>query len=66
MKKVLGLATVAVLSLGVVCASAEVASSGYNIRKVQSIDVFGRVCTDTYAVAGTASDCDYPPVERRD
>lgn len=44
----------------------EVASSGYNVRKVQSIDAFGRVCTDTYAVAGTASDCDYPPVERRD
>lgn len=44
----------------------EVESSGYNIRKVQSIDVFGRVCTDTYAVAGTSTDCDYPPIERRD
>lgn len=44
----------------------EVASSGYNIRKVQSIDAFGRVCTDTYAVAGTSTDCDYPPIERRD
>lgn len=44
----------------------EVESSGYNIRKVQSIDAFGRVCTDTYAVAGTSTDCDYPPVERRD
>lgn len=42
----------------------EVESSGYNIRKVQSIDVFGRVCTDTYAVAGTSTDCDYPPIER--
>ena len=42
----------------------EVESSGYNIRKVQSIDVFGRVCTDTYAVAGTSTDCDYPPQER--
>lgn len=42
----------------------EVESSGYNIRKVQSIDVFGRVCTDTYAVAGTSTDCDYPPEER--
>lgn len=44
----------------------EVESSGYNIRKVQSIDAFGRVCTDTYANAGTSTDCDYPPVERRD
>lgn len=44
----------------------EVESSGYNIRKVQSIDAFGRVCTDTYAVAGTSTDCDYPPIERRD
>lgn len=44
----------------------EVESSGYNIRKVQSIDVFGRVCTDTYAVAGTSTDCDYPPIDRRD
>lgn len=44
----------------------EVESSGYNLRKVQSIDVFGRVCTDTYAVAGTSTDCDYPPIERRD
>lgn len=42
----------------------EVESSGYNIRKVQSIDIFGRVCTDTYAVAGTSTDCDYPPQER--
>lgn len=42
----------------------EVESSGYNIRKVQSIDAFGRVCTDTYAVAGTSTDCDYPPIER--
>ena len=44
----------------------EVESSGYNIRKVQSIDAFGRVCTDTYAVAGTSTDCDYPPIDRRD
>lgn len=43
----------------------EVESSGYNIRKVQSVDVFGRVCTDTYAVAGTSTDCDYPPEDRR-
>lgn len=42
----------------------EVESSGYNIRKIQSIDAFGRVCTDTYAVAGTSTDCDYPPIER--
>ena len=44
----------------------EVESSGYNIRKVQSIDIFGRVCTDTYAVAGTFTDCDYPLIERAD
>lgn len=44
----------------------EVESSGYNIRKVQSIDVFGRVCTDTYAVSGTSTDCDYPPEDRKD
>ena len=44
----------------------EVESSGYNIRNVQTIDAFGRVCTSTYATAGTASDCDYPPIERRD
>ena len=43
----------------------EVESSGYNIRKVQSIDVFGRVCTDTYATAGTSTDCDYPPEDRK-
>ena len=43
----------------------EVESSGYNIRKVQSVDVFGRVCTDTYAVAGTSTDCDYPPEDRK-
>ena len=43
----------------------EVESSGYNIRKVQSIDAFGRVCTDTYAVAGTSTDCDYPPEDRK-
>ena len=44
----------------------EVESSGYNIRKVQSIDVFGRVCTDTYAVSGTSTDCDYPPEDKKD
>ena len=44
----------------------EVESSGYNIRKVQSIDAFGRVCTDTYAVAGTSTDCDYPPEDKKD
>ncbi len=44
----------------------EVEASGHNIRKVQSIDVFGRVCTDTYSNAGTSTDCDYPPQERRE
>lgn len=44
----------------------EVESSGYNIRKVQSIDVFGRVCTDTYSTVGTSTDCDYPPIDRRE
>lgn len=44
----------------------EVESSGYNIRKVQSIDAFGRVCTNTFSNAGTSEDCDYPPVERTD
>ena len=43
----------------------EVESSGYNIRKVQAIDAFGRVCTDPYAVAGTSTDCDYPPEDRK-
>ena len=42
----------------------EVESSGYNIRKVQSIDAFGRVCTNTFSNAGTSEDCDYPPIER--
>ena len=44
----------------------EVEASGHNIRKVQSIDVFGRVCTDTFSNAGTSTDCDYPPVDKRD
>lgn len=44
----------------------EVEASGYNIRKVQSIDAFGRVCTDTYSTIGTSADCDYPPMERKD
>ena len=44
----------------------EVESSGYNIRKIQSIDAFGRVCTDTYAVTGTSTDCDYPPEDKKD
>lgn len=42
----------------------EVEASGYNIRKVQSIDSFGRVCTDTFSNAGTGLDCDWPPLER--
>lgn len=42
----------------------EVEASGHNIRKVQSIDAFGRVCTDTFSNAGTSTDCDYPPVEK--
>ena len=44
----------------------EVESSGHNMRNVQYIDAFGRVCTNSYANAGTGLDCDYPPVERRD
>lgn len=42
----------------------EVEASGYNIRKVHSIDAFGRVCTDTFSNAGTGLDCDWPPLER--
>lgn len=42
----------------------EVEASGYNIRKVQSIDAFGRVCANTFSNAGTSEDCDYPPIER--
>lgn len=44
----------------------EVEASGHNIRSVQSIDAFGRVCTSTFANSGMGLDCDYPPVERRD
>ena len=43
----------------------EVEASGYNIRKVQSIDAFGRVCTDTFANSGMATSCEYPPEERK-
>lgn len=28
--------------------------------------MFGRICTDTYAVAGTSTDCDYPPEDKKD
>lgn len=44
----------------------EVEASGHNIRKVQSIDAFGRVCTDTFSNAGTSTDCDYPPASKSD
>lgn len=44
----------------------EVESSGHNMRNVQYIDAFGRVCTNSYANAGTGLDCDYPPQERKD
>ena len=43
----------------------EVEASGHNIRKVQSIDAFGRVCTDTFANSGMATSCEYPPEERK-
>ena len=43
----------------------EVESSGHNIRKVQSIDAFGRVCTDVFANSGMATSCEYPPEERK-
>jgi hypothetical protein len=38
----------------------EVESSGHNIRAVQFIDAFGRVCTVTFGNSGTGLDCDYP------
>lgn len=44
----------------------EVEASGHNIRNVQYIDAFGRVCTGTYANTGTGLDCDYPPQDRRE
>lgn len=43
----------------------EVEASGYNIRKVQSIDAFGRVCTDTFASTSMATSCEYPSEERK-
>ena len=43
----------------------EVAAPGYNIRKVQSIDAFGKLCTDTFATIGMATSCEYPPEERK-
>ena len=43
----------------------EVEASGHNIRKVQSIDAFGRVCTDVFANSGMATSCEYPPEERK-
>ena len=43
----------------------EVEASGHNIRKVQSIDTFGRVCTDVFANSGMATSCEYPPEERK-
>lgn len=42
----------------------EVEASGRNIRSVQFIDVFGRVCASVYSSDSSGFDCDYPPVER--
>ena len=44
----------------------EVEASGHNIRSVQSIDAFGRVCTSTFANAGMGLDCDYPQADKKD
>ena len=42
----------------------EVEASGYNMRNVQYIDIFGRVCGNTFVSAGPAGmDCDFPPAE---
>ena len=42
----------------------EVEASGRNIRSVQFIDTFGRVCTSVYSSDSSGFDCDYPPTER--
>ena len=44
----------------------ELETSGYNIRNVQFIDAFGRVCSSVYANAGTGFDCDYPSPDKKD
>ena len=42
----------------------EVEASGYNMRNVQYIDIFGRVCGNAFVSAGPAGmDCDFPPEE---
>ena len=43
----------------------EVEASGQNIRAVQFVDAFGRVCTSVYASVGTGLSCDYPPEDKR-
>lgn len=42
----------------------EVEASGRNIRSVQFIDAFGRVCASVYSSDSSGFDCDYPPAER--
>ena len=44
----------------------EVEASGHNIRNIQYVDAFGRVCTNSYANAGTGLDCDYPQADKKD
>ena len=44
----------------------EVEASGHNIRNIQYVDAFGRVCTNSYANAGTGLDCDYPQSDKKD
>lgn len=45
----------------------EVESSGYNMRTVQYIDAFGRVCTNAYVQGGQAGmDCDFPSEDKKD
>ena len=45
----------------------EVESSGYNMRTVQYIDAFGRVCTNAYVQNGQAGmDCDFPSEDKKD
>ena len=42
----------------------EVKAPGYNMRNVQYIDAFGRVCGNAFVSAGPAGmDCDFPPEE---
>ena len=42
----------------------EVEAPGYNMRNIQYIDVFGRVCGNAFVSAGPAGmDCDFPPAE---